>query len=202
MELSKVLISELGDQQAIFLREKDGGRSFPIMIGIPEARAIRQRLDKREFLRPMTHDLLANMMHSLGGKLEKIVINDIRRLHPADNGQTFIATLYIRRGGELIEVDSRPSDAIALGVGLDTPIFVAEKVLDEVLREPTTEERIELLRQGRRVLGERVDELQGRLDDETFLAQAPPAIIQEVRRKLAEMKSECEAIDQVLEKFG
>ena len=202
MELSKVLITELGDRQAIVLREKDGQRSFPIMIGILEARAIRQRIHEPDFIRPLTHDLLGNMMSALGGRLEKIVINDMRRLHPSDNTQTFIATLYVRQGDRLIEVDSRPSDAIALGVGFDTPIFVAEEVLTEVLREPTSQERAEMLRQGMSILTHQIDELQGRLGDETFLAHAPPAVIEEVRTKLTEMKNEYDAIDQVLKKFG
>lgn len=202
MELSKVLITELGDRQAIVLREKNGQRSFPIMIGILEARAIRQRLHEPDFVRPLTHDLLGNMMGALGGRLEKIVINDIRKLHPSDNGQTFIATLHVRQGDRLIEVDSRPSDAIALGVGFDTPIFVAEEVLTEILREPTTRERAEMLREGMSILTQQIDELESRLGDEAFLDQAPPAVIDEVRRKLAEMKNEYDAIDEVLRKFG
>ncbi|OQB85899.1 MAG: hypothetical protein BWX88_01516 [Planctomycetes bacterium ADurb.Bin126] len=196
MELARILITELGDQQVIFLREKDGDRSFPIMIGISEALAIDRRLKGQETPRPMTHDLLANVIERLGGHVEKIVINDIR-------SHTFIATLYIRRGGELIDIDSRPSDAIALGAAFNTPIFVAEHVLQNVLHEPSTkEERIELLRQRLLVLDQMIQEIDRRLQDDEFLDNAPPAIIQEHRRQIEEMRREHEAIDRVLRKLG
>ena len=122
MELSRFLITELGDQQVIFLKEKDGERSFPIMIGTSEALAIDRRLKGQETPRPMTHELLAKTIDALGGTIERVVISDIRE-------HTFIAVLSISRDGETIEIDSRPSDAIALGVAFDTPIFVAEHVL-------------------------------------------------------------------------
>jgi len=73
----------------------------------------------------LTHDLLASVIEHLGGELERIVVHDLR-------DHTFYAKLIIRRNGELIEVDSRPSDAIALGVASDTPIYVAESVLQQV----------------------------------------------------------------------
>ena len=196
MELARILITELGDQQVIFLREKNGDRSFPIMIGINEALAIDRRLKGQETPRPMTHDLLANVIEALGGHVERIVINDIRN-------HTFIATLYIRRGAEVVAIDSRPSDAIALGAAFNTPIFVAEHVLNNVLREPSTkEERIDLLRQRLAVLREMIDEISRRLQDEEFLSSAPPTLVQDHRRQLAEMKTEYEAIDRVLKKLG
>ena len=75
--------------------------------------------------RPMTHDLLANAIESLGAELEKIVVNDLQH-------HTFFAKLVIRNQGELVEVDSRPSDAIALGVATEVPIYVEEHVLREI----------------------------------------------------------------------
>ena len=75
--------------------------------------------------RPLTHDLLANVIRELSGELEKIVIHDLR-------DHTFFAKLVIRQNGKLVEVDSRPSDAIALGVAYDTAIYVEEEVLDQV----------------------------------------------------------------------
>ncbi len=196
MELSRILITELGDQQVIFLREKNGERTFPIMIGISEAIAIDRRLKGKPTPRPMTHDLLANVISTLGGKLIKILINDIR-------DHTFIATLYIRRGEEVFHVDSRPSDAIALGVAFDTPIFVSNHVLDSVLNEASTkEDRIELLRRRMEMLAEAIAEISERLTDEDFLAQASQSIVQDHRRQLAEMKREFEAIDRVLKKLG
>lgn len=124
IDLARIIISETADQQIIVLKESDGERSFPIVIGMTEAYAIDRRLKGIPSPRPMTHDLLANVVDSLDGSLEKIVINDLRE-------GTFFAVLYLRRNGELIEVDSRPSDAIALGVASDTPIFVEDRVLDE-----------------------------------------------------------------------
>ena len=196
MELSRILITELGDQQVIFLKEKEGERTFPIMIGTHEAVAIDHRLKGFKFPRPMTHELLANVIKLMGGQLDHILINDIRK-------QTFIATLYIRRGDQLISVDSRPSDAIALGVAFDTPIFVAEHVLDSVLNESTTrEDRIEILRQRQGMLVERIREVATRLDDQSFLAEAPKEVVESARRQLGEWKTEYEAIDRVLKKLG
>ena len=196
MELSRILITELGDQQVIFLKERDGDRSFPIMIGTNEALAIDRRLKGQETPRPMTHELLANTIEALGGTVESILINDIRE-------HTFIATLFISRNGETIQVDSRPSDAIALGAAFDTPIFVAEKVLDSVLREPTTRaDRLGLLRERLGMLAGRISECSRNLADEEFLAEAPPNVIEGVRRQLDEMKSEYDAIERVLRKLG
>jgi bifunctional DNase/RNase len=202
MELSRILITELGDQQVIFLREKNGERTIPIMIGISEAVAIDHRLKGKPTPRPMTHDLLASVIFAMGGQLEKIVINDIRE-------HTFIATIYIRRGGldgqsgDVIAIDSRPSDAIALGVAFNTPIFVSEHVLESVLNgSPTKEDRIELLRRRMTMLAEAIVEVTDRLDDDGFLAQASADEIQEHRRQLADMRREYDAIDRVLKKLG
>ena len=125
MQLARIIISENDDQQIIILKETDGKRSFPIVIGIAEAAAIDRRLKKRSTPRPPTHELLASVIEQLGGKVERVVINDLR-------DRTFFALLHIRQGAKVIEVDSRPSDAIALGIGYDVPIFVEEKVLDAV----------------------------------------------------------------------
>jgi len=196
MELSRILITEFGEQQVIFLKEKGGERSFPILIGTAEALAIDRRLKGIQTPRPMTHELLANVIDSLGAKINHIVINDIR-------DHTFIATLYLRRGTELIPVDSRPSDAIALGTAFNTPIFVAEHVLSSVLNEGgTAEERIELLRRRLEMLREAIGELTRRLGDEGFVHQAPAGVVEEYRQQLAEMKNEYEAIDRVLKKLG
>lgn len=124
MELSRILIRELIDMQIIELREIDGARTFPIVIGLPEAFAIERRLKGIEIPRPQTHDLLASVIRDMGGVLQRIVINDL-------SAGTFFARLIIDRNGETLEVDSRPSDAIALGVAEGVPIFVAEHVLEQ-----------------------------------------------------------------------
>ena len=128
MELHKIIISEMADQQFIVLKEVDGERKFPIVIGNPEAYAINRRLKGEPTPRPLTHDLLANVIEEMGGTLEQIVINNLQE-------HTFFAKIHIRRNGHVIEIDSRPSDAIALGVATSVPIYVAEHVLDEVARE-------------------------------------------------------------------
>ncbi len=127
MNLARIVIQDTSDQQIIFLRECEGTREFPIVIGDPEAAAIDRRLKGYKRARPMTHDLLADVIQQLGAELEKIVINDLKN-------HTFYAKLVLRSNGEVIEVDSRPSDAIALGVASETPIFVSEHVLQEICR--------------------------------------------------------------------
>jgi uncharacterized protein len=125
MELHKIIISDMQDQQIIILQEVNGTRQFPIVIGNTEANAIKKRLDGNPMPRPMTHDLLANVIEELGGTLEHIEITNLQE-------HTFYAQLHIRQNGRIVQVDSRPSDAIALGIASSVPIYVAQSVLDEV----------------------------------------------------------------------
>ncbi|HUB25391.1 MAG TPA: bifunctional nuclease family protein [Tepidisphaeraceae bacterium] len=123
MELHKIIISEMQDSQVIVLKEVDGDRNFPIMIDSAQAYAIDRRLRGIPAQRPMTHDLLASIIEHLGGTIDHIEINNLEN-------HTFFAKIYLRQQGKVIEVDSRPSDAIALGIATMVPIFVAEHVLD------------------------------------------------------------------------
>ncbi len=125
VELSRIIINEASDQQIIVLKEKHGQRSFPIVIGVVEIFAIDRRLKGIKPPRPMTHDLLDSVIRHLGATIEKIVISDLRH-------HTFYATITLNVNGRTVEVDSRPSDAIALGVASNTPIYVAEHVFDQV----------------------------------------------------------------------
>ena len=125
VDLAQIVISETRDTQIIVLRERDGNRNLPIVIGLTEALAIDRRIKGVQLQRPLTHDLLGNVIESLAAELEKIVINDLQ-------DHTFYAKLVIRQQGELIEVDSRPSDAIALGVATEVPIYVEDHVLREI----------------------------------------------------------------------
>ena len=195
MELSRILIAEQGAYQVIYLREVDGERTFPILIGISEVLAIDRRLKGIPTPRPMTHDLLAGVIDAMGGRLEKIVINDIR-------DHTFIATLHLRRGEEVIHVDSRPSDAIALGAAFETPIFVADHVLDSVTSDVDPKARLNLLRDRLVVLRDGISVLSERLADATFIAVEPNESVQEMRQHLREMESEYEAIDRILKKLS
>jgi bifunctional DNase/RNase len=122
-ELARIIINEASDQQIIVLKERGGQRSFPIVIGIVEIFAIDRGLKGINTPRPLTHDLLASIIESLGAKVEKIVINDLRN-------HTFYAKIHISLNGRKVEVDSRPSDAIALSTALNAPIFVAEHVFE------------------------------------------------------------------------
>lgn len=129
MELARILICEMHDLQIIELKEVDGDRKFPILIGLAEAEAIRRRFQGMTIKRPLTHELLANVIGGFGGTLESIAITDL-------SDHTFYARLNIRDAdGHLIEIDSRPSDAIALGVATEAPIFVEEYVLEEAQSE-------------------------------------------------------------------
>jgi bifunctional DNase/RNase len=122
-ELSRIIINEMSDQQIIVLKERYGERSFPIVIGIVEIFAIDRRLKGIKPARPMTHELLASVIEHLGARIEKIVINDLR-------SHVFYARIHLSLNGDTIEVDARPSDAIALGVATDAPIYVADHVFD------------------------------------------------------------------------
>ena len=128
MELKRIIISEIHEQQVIMLKEVDGERSFSIMIGIFEATSIDRRFKRLPSPRPLTHDLVASVIDNLGGELRDIYISELK-------DHTYYAKLCIRHNGELVEVDSRPSDAIALAVTANVPIYVAEDVLDEVCGE-------------------------------------------------------------------
>lgn len=124
VELSRIIINETSDQQIIVLKELNGKRSFPIVIGIVEIFAIDRLLKGIKPPRPMTHDLLDSVIENLGAKVEKIVINDLRN-------HTFYAKITLNTDGRTVEVDSRPSDAIALGTACKAPIYVSEHVFKE-----------------------------------------------------------------------
>lgn len=128
MELSRIIISEITNQQVIYLKEVDGERTFPILIGLFEATSIDRRVRHEASPRPLTHDLLVSIVDNLGAELQDVVISELRE-------HTYYAKLRIRHAGELVEIDARPSDAIAVAVTCDPvlPIYVSEEVLDDVL---------------------------------------------------------------------
>ena len=128
MTLSRIIISEINDQQVIYLQEVEGPRTFPILIGIFEATSIDRRVKDFQSPRPLTHDLLVNTVDQLGAELDSVVISELR-------DHTYFAKLRVRKDGELIEIDSRPSDAIAVAVTCEPalPIYVEEEVLEDIL---------------------------------------------------------------------
>ncbi|AMV31899.1 hypothetical protein VN12_07245 [Pirellula sp. SH-Sr6A] len=127
VQLSRIIISEISDNQVIYLKEVDGDRQMPILIGIFEATSIDRRVKSvAKPPRPLTHDLVVQVAEALGGEVESVAITDLQ-------DQTYFAQLRIRRGEELLEIDTRPSDAIAIAVTFQPPlpIFVAEEVLEK-----------------------------------------------------------------------
>lgn len=128
MDLVRIVITESSVEQIIYLRETGGEkRTFPIVIGLFEASSIDRRVKGVVSERPQTHDLLANTIESLGGELQDIHISELRN-------HTYFAKLRVKQNGELVQIDCRPSDAIALAVTADVPIYVAEEVIDEAAR--------------------------------------------------------------------
>jgi bifunctional DNase/RNase len=128
MELRRIIISELDDHQIVILKEVDGERNFPIVIGIFEATSIDRRVKGLPSPRPLTHDLIISVVEQMGGEIQDIVISDLKE-------HTYFAKLRVRKDGELTEVDCRPSDAIAVAVASRVPIYVNEDVLGEALED-------------------------------------------------------------------
>lgn len=126
VELSKIIINETVAQQVVVLKETQGDRRyFPMVIGMPEILAIDRRLKGVKYPRPLTHDLLTNVITGMGGVLTKLQITDLK-------DHTFFANLVVSLNGKQINVDCRPSDGMALASGLKVPIFVSEQVFEKL----------------------------------------------------------------------
>jgi bifunctional DNase/RNase len=128
MELSRIIISEINDQQVVYLKEVDGDRTFPILIGLFEATSIDRRVKHHQSPRPLTHDLLVAAVELMGGEFQDVVISEIKE-------HTYYAVIRVAKDGDVVEIDARPSDAIAVAVTCEPnlPIYVAEEVLENVL---------------------------------------------------------------------
>lgn len=124
MEIKGLLMDPVSNMPVVVLRDAANGVFLPIWVGIFEANAIAIQMEKITTPRPMTHDLLKNLLGELDATVERIVINDLR-----DN--TFFARIHLMRGDTRWDVDSRPSDAIALALRVDAEIFVEEEVLEK-----------------------------------------------------------------------
>ena len=108
----------------VILKVEDENRYLPIWIGQPEARSILMKLQNQEFSRPLTHDLAVNLVSELGGSMEKVTVTELR-------DSTFFAVISVEIDGRTVEIDSRPSDAIALAVRAGAEIFAADEVIEE-----------------------------------------------------------------------
>src|SRR5512134_1264256 len=133
MKVRGLALDPVSNMPIIILRDEEEKRSLPIWVGIFEANAIALELEKVSTPRPMTHDLIKNILESVDAKVEKIVVNDLR-----DN--TFFALIHLRLGSAEITVDSRPSDAIALALRVGAPIFVEEDVVRRAQKVEVTRE--------------------------------------------------------------
>lgn len=130
--VESIRVSLMNQQRLVLLREKDGPRFLPIWIGPFEADAITLGLQHPEIDRPLTHDLLRGAIEQLGARVRHVVVSEL-----AD--ETYFARIVVTRGDETIEIDSRSSDAIALAVRVDVPIFVADEVMAAAGQLPTAE---------------------------------------------------------------
>jgi uncharacterized protein len=124
MEIKGLMLDPSTNNPIVILQEAAGERQLPIWIGVFEANAIALNLDGFQPPRPMSHDLLRTTIEVLGGEVERIVISDLR-------DSTFYALIHVNQAGEARSLDARPSDAIALAVRTQAPIFVAEEVLEK-----------------------------------------------------------------------
>lgn len=124
MRIKGLVVDPISKMPIVVLEDKKGDRMLPIWIGVFEANAIALKIENIATPRPMTHDLLKNIFDELDIKVEKIVVNDVR-----DN--TFYALIYCRLNDQLFTIDSRPSDAIALVLRTEAPIFVEEEVVEK-----------------------------------------------------------------------
>jgi bifunctional DNase/RNase len=123
MTIKGLMVDPITNMPIIILRDEEGQRVLPIWVGIFEANAIALQIENIATPRPMTHDLLRNVIQDLKASVQKIVVCDLKE-------NTFYALIYVTVGGESVAIDARPSDAIALALRTRAPIFVEESVID------------------------------------------------------------------------
>jgi uncharacterized protein len=122
MNIKGLMIDPITNMPIIILRDQEGQRILPIWVGVFEANAIALQIENVQTPRPMTHDLLKNIIDDLSAQVERIVVTELKE-------NTFYALIHLRKNGHSIEVDARPSDAIALALRTHSPIFVEEAVI-------------------------------------------------------------------------
>jgi hypothetical protein len=134
MVIKGLMLDPTTNTPIIILRDKEGQRVLPIWVGPNEANAIALQIENVTTPRPMTHDLLRNVIHDLKADVQKIVVSDLKE-------NTFYALIYLQVNGEPVAVDARPSDAIALALRAQAPIFVEDRVIDHARNTDLTPER-------------------------------------------------------------
>jgi len=136
MTVRGIALDPLTNMPIIILKDADDKRALPIWVGTFEANAIALELEKISTPRPMTHDLIKNILDGLGASVQQVVVNDLK-----DN--TFFAVIEISVNGNVVNIDSRPSDAIALALRVNAPIFVTEKVVTKAKSIEVSDEKEE-----------------------------------------------------------
>ena len=136
MSVRGIALDPITNMPIIILKDVEEKRALPIWVGIFEANAIALELEKIATPRPMTHDLIKNILDGLGATVQQIVVNDLK-----DN--TFFAVIEVNYNGNVVSIDSRPSDAIALALRVNAPIFVTEKVVSKAKSMDIAEEKEE-----------------------------------------------------------
>jgi bifunctional DNase/RNase len=122
MKIRGLMMDPVTNMPIVILKDVNGNAILPIWVGIYEANAIALEIEKVSTPRPMTHDLLKNVLVGLNASVKKVVVNELR-------DDTFFALIWVEQDGQVISIDSRPSDALALALRLDCPIYVEEEVL-------------------------------------------------------------------------
>lgn len=134
MTVRGIALDPITNMPIIILKDAEEKRALPIWVGIFEANAIALELEKIATPRPMTHDLIKNILDGLGATVQQIVVNDLK-----DN--TFFAVIEVSYNGNVVNIDSRPSDAIALALRVNAPIYVTEKVVSKAKRIDIAEDK-------------------------------------------------------------
>ena len=134
MTVRGIALDPITNMPIIILKDQEEKRALPIWVGIFEANAIALELEKIATPRPMTHDLIKNILDGVGASVQQIVINDLKE-------NTFFAVIEVNYNGNVVNIDSRPSDAIALALRLNAPIFVTDKVVSKAKSMDIAEEK-------------------------------------------------------------
>jgi bifunctional DNase/RNase len=134
MSIKGLMVDPITNMPIVVLRDAEGERVLPIWVGVFEANAIALQIENVATPRPMTHDLLRNVISDLKGSVERIVVTDLKE-------NTFYALIYLRVNGEVVAIDARPSDAIALALRAKAPIFVEESVIEHARSSDASPDR-------------------------------------------------------------